>query len=108
MHQRIGAKNPVYLDNDWVIVRNYHDFCETIKENGLPSVVSFDHDLAEIHYDPKTWTEGFEYTEETGDDCARWLIEYCKDNDEDLPVCFVHSMNPVGTENIKRTLNKTK
>lgn len=103
MHLRIGAKNPIYLE-DWEIVRNYDEFVDCIEKKGLPTHVSFDHDLAEVHYDHETWIEGFKYTEETGNDCAKWLVEYVRKNNLELPICFVHSMNPVGTENIKRTL----
>ena len=46
----------LYLDDvripqteGWEIVRNYDDFVKWIEENGLPDIVSFDHDLAEVH-----------------------------------------------------------
>ena len=45
-----------------------------------------------------------EYFEKTGYDCAKWLVEYCLNNDLDLPFCFVHSMNPVGKDNINHLL----
>jgi len=52
----------LYLDDvrcpkteGWDIVRTYDDFVSWITKNGLPDEVSFDHDLAEIHYDPKTY-----------------------------------------------------
>ena len=38
--------------------------------------------------------------EKTGYDCAKWLVEYCLDNDLSLPKYQVHSMNPVGKKNI--------
>lgn len=91
---------PLYRKEEWYIVRNYHEFVDCITKNGSPKIVSFDHDLAEIHYDPATWREGFKYEEETGLDCAKWLINYCMDNNKKLPFCLVHSMNPVGRENI--------
>ena len=60
----------LYLDDvripqteGWEIVRNYDDFVKWIEENGLPDIVSFDHDLAEVHYDPSTWRQSFEYHE---------------------------------------------
>lgn len=91
---------PLYRLEEWVIVRNYNEFVNYINENGLPSLVSFDHDLAEIHYDPSTWRESFVYEEETGYDCAKWLVEYCMNNNEKLPNYLCHSMNPHGRENI--------
>lgn len=73
-----------------------------VHKNGLPELVSFDHDLADIHYDPSTWTESFIYKEKTGKDCAKWLIDYCLDNNQKFPKYIVHSMNTVGKENIIR------
>ena len=43
-------------------------------------------------------------TEKTGNDCAKWLLEYCYENDLKLPQCMVHSANPVGADNIRKTL----
>lgn len=80
-----------YYDYEWVIVRNYTDFCEFVKSNGLPDIVSFDHDIA-------SFIEG---EEKTGKDCAMFLIDYCIDNDLDFPTYFIHSANPVGESNIK-------
>jgi hypothetical protein len=52
--------NPrIYWDEEWVVVKNYKQFCDWIKRNGLPNIVSFDHDLADIHYnvDFEDWKE---------------------------------------------------
>jgi hypothetical protein len=96
----------MYRLKQWEIVRNYDEFVSIIFEKGIPSIVSFDHDLAEIHYDPSTWTEGFKYHEKTGLDCAKYLIQICQDFKVDwLPEWYVHSMNPVGGENIKNYIN---
>lgn len=101
----------LYLDDiripkteGWDIVRNYDEFTAWIKLNGLPDVISFDHDLADIHYDPSTWTQSFTYLEKTGLDCAKWLVWYCIDNKLKLPTYFCHSANPVGKENILKLL----
>lgn len=100
MHRRIGDKNPIYLE-EWVIVRNYKEFVKAVSENFQAIThISFDHDLADIHYDPKTWRESFAYHEETGYDCARWLLLFYREHNKELPIMFVHSMNPVGTERI--------
>ena len=103
--------NPVELRKefrlfDWVIVRNYNSFVQTILKEGLPSHISFDHDLAEIHYNSMNYSESFEYFEETGYDCAKWLIDFCKKNNKPLPIWYVHSLNPIGADNIKNLLNK--
>lgn len=96
----------LYRLERWDIVRNYKEFVAFIESNGIPDVVSFDHDLADAHYDPDTWKEHFKYEEETGLDCAKWLIQYCKKQGKPLPVCYCHSMNPVGKENILRELKQ--
>lgn len=70
-------------------ITNYNDFVTCITENGLPTSISFDHDLG---------------TGKSGYDCAKWLVEYCLDNDLDLPDYHVHSMNPVGKRNIEALL----
>ncbi len=96
----IHTSNPYYLDRVWIIVRTYNAFVKCIQDRGMPEIVSFDHDLAEIHYDPTTWTEGFKYEEKTGMDCAKWLVDYCLDNGILFPKWYVHSQNPVGGKSI--------
>ena len=99
---------PIYTSVDWIIVRTYDEFVKTIIENGLPEIISFDHDLADEHYSPEMYTEAHyndlydEFKEKTGYDCAKWLVNYCMDNNVKLPeTILVHSMNPVGRNNIK-------
>lgn len=109
MQARIGIKNPIYLQNDWLIARNYTSFVNTIESMGLPEFISFDHDLADEHY--KDLIDSGEvnynsYTEKTGYDCAKWLVGYCIDHKLSLPEIAVHSMNPVGTNNIINYLNQ--
>ena len=108
------TKNSIYLLNDWDIVRNYDEFINYILKNGLPSVISFDHDLADEHYVPSEYWDNYDlskefqesqsYREKTGNDCAKWLLEYCYENNLKLPQCIVHSANPVGADNIRKTL----
>jgi len=76
-----------------VWVKTFDQFVEYIKAHGFPSVISFDHDLA----DPKHDGSGYA--------CAKWLVEYCQDHDLDLPEYGVHSANPVGAENIHTLLH---
>jgi hypothetical protein len=70
----------------WIIVRNYKDFVETIRNFGLPEFISFDHDLG---------------TDDTGLTCAHWLVNYHMDNGGRFPDYYVHSQNPVGKLNIE-------
>lgn len=103
MHSRIGSRNPVYLQ-EWEVVKSYEEFVKIIEKKGIPEIVSFDHDLADEHYigGDLDIIDRTEFTEKTGYDCAVWLKQYCLENDKELPEIFIHSMNPVGTENIKR------
>ena len=103
----------------WAVVRNYDEFVKIIKERGLPSLISYDHDLSYEHYPLfeafEALAEGKEirdlktipyntYKERTGYHCAEWLIGYCEENKLPLPKYQVHSMNPVGAENIRKLL----
>ena len=94
-------KHKIYLDEDWVIARNYDEFITIIEEKGVPNFISFDHDLADNHYDNNGGKIPYDdYQEKTGYQCAIWLSEYVVDNMAPLPDYKVHSMNPVGRENI--------
>lgn len=91
-----------YNKLNWVIVRNYDEFVQIIEENGIPEVVSFDHDLAYVHYDHQNKIDYSKFIEKTGYHCAKWLISYCLDNDLEFPSeVLIHSMNVQGSENIK-------
>lgn len=98
-------RHPWYMSHyklpmmDWEIVRNYYEFVDTIQKHyldlkELPKVISFDHDLSELHY------SGDFSGEKTGYDCAKWLCDFCMEHDLDFPEYHVHSMNPIGKENI--------
>lgn len=87
---------------DWVVVRSFNEFVNTVLQKGLPVFVSFDHDLADAHY------ANMPSAEKTGYDCAKWLVDYCLDSNLNIPEFAVHSMNPVGAENIRRYLQNAK
>lgn len=97
---------PVFREDDWQIVRNYDEFVAWILENGLPIIVSFDHDLEHEHIvgpldESHLW-------EKTGYTCAKWMVDFCLHERLELPIWYVHSMNPVGAENIKKYLESFK
>ena len=108
MHTRIGALNPIYLEGEWYIVRNYNQFCKAIDEfHTKITHISYNHDLAEAHYSEKMYEGGKVYmeyletiSEKTGLDCAKYMKNFYDKAGEEYPVMFVHSMNPIGTENI--------
>jgi hypothetical protein len=96
-------------DVEWVIVRNYKDFIKTIRDNGIPKIVSFDHDLGEEHYmeyhrvKNTDFSEKIDYSrfkEKTGYDCAKWLAEYCVDKKTPIPLYYIHTLNGPGGANI--------
>lgn len=87
------------VGSNWIIARNYEDAVWCVTNYGVPGYISFDHDLAPAHY-----IVGAESNEKTGYDFAKWFGNYVTDNKLSLPKDFdytVHSMNPVGAENIR-------
>ena len=95
--------NPIFENNeDWVVVRDYHQFVNYITKFGLPDFISFDHDLSYDHYleENQSDIEYVKLNEKTGYDAAKWLINYCVENELHLPKFYVHSANPVGKQNI--------
>lgn len=102
------TQDSAYVDKEWEVVRSYDEFVDFIVDkyinhNDLPALISFDHDLADEHYyrEPDEYEK---FTEKTGYDCAKWIINFCLDSDISLPECKVHSMNPVGKHNIRTLL----
>jgi len=83
-----------YIPN-FIWVRNLKEFSDYIIKNGLPQMISFDHDIK-----PK----GFEGEHENGADCAQWLVNYCQENNISLPHCFVHSANKSKRINVENIL----
>ena len=92
----------------WTIVRSYNDFVQYIENVGrVPDFVCYDHDLADDHYknvldlhNTKGNIDYNRYKEKTGYDCAKWLVNYCIDHGIKHPPYVVHSMNPIGKQNI--------
>lgn len=94
---------PVYILHDWIVVKNYDEFTEYIKLNGIPNMISFDHDLVYEHYNYNGQSKiNYNVGEKTGYHCAQWLINHCLDGEISIPlVILIHSMNVSGSENIK-------
>lgn len=88
----------------YVIVRNYNSFCNAIinyfNESGkLPEFITFDHDLSDFDA-ANSSNPDIKPREKTGFDCAKWLVEFCIQNNLRMCEYQVHSMNPIGRENI--------
>lgn len=113
----------IYLDDiripvgNWIVVHNYIEFVDKIKELGIENIeeVSMDHDLADEHYRPSMYDPDKHYSnyytdgtfkEKTGFDCAKYLVNLCMDNNISMPQVYVHSSNPVGCENIMSMINQ--
>ena len=85
------------------VARNYQEFVDLITLRGLPKFVCYDHDLADGHYGHGLRGDEIpydSYKEKTGYDCAKWLVDYCMKKGVKHPPYVVHSMNPVGKQNI--------
>lgn len=64
---------------NFIWVKNFDEFKKFILTNGVPDFVSFDRDLGTAPI--------------TGMDCAKWLMDYCKENNIKFPKYFIHSAN---------------
>lgn len=87
----------------WVIVRSYKEFVSHISEHGIPNFIAYDNDLADEHY-AKQINDGT-FVEKTGYDCAKWMVDYCLDNNLPHPQFVAHTMNPVGRKCISHLIN---
>ena len=86
-------------DTSLIVVRSFSEAVSFVLEKGVPSFISFDHDL------------GMKEGEllETGYDFAKWLVEKDIEGIIEIPEDFsfnVHSANPVGAKNIEEYLNR--
>ena len=100
-------------DIKFEIVRDFEEFKKWIRTNGFPDIISFDHDLGldtfQKYRDKGMSKRGFKKlraagTFPSGMDAAKWLIDYCLDNDLSLCEWRVHSANPAGADNIRGLL----
>lgn len=82
------------IENDYIIIRSYTEAIYYMNKNGCPYYISFDHDLG---------------MDGTGFDVVKWMVERDLDmNGNFIPINFkfyVHSMNPIGSKNIKEYLS---
>lgn len=83
--------NQYYPNEEFIVCRTYQEAVDYVKEHGIPSFVSFDHDLGDTENE----------NEETGYTFAKFLIDHMMDNQIAKPFDYhVHSANPVGAMNI--------
>ena len=83
------TREPYFAPDESVIwVKTYDEFVSMVKgvgKNISDCIVHFDHDLGE---------------DKNGYDCAKWLIDWCIENEFTVPDYDIQSSNPVGRENI--------
>ena len=82
-----------------VIVRSFEEAINFVKENGIPTYISFDHDLG---------CDEIGNILKSGYDFAKWLVDMDIENIHKFPNNFtfdIHSANPIGKNNIKSILN---
>lgn len=82
-------------DFDITWIKSYKEFVDFVDKFGVPSNVSFDHDLGDVD-NPDN--------EKTGYDCAKYIVDYCMDNNRDIPNYRIQSDNGPGRENIDKYL----
>lgn len=100
---------PAFINKEGVIwVKNYEDFVAWIMENGLPTLIAFDHDLGEdlgrervAGGMSKRQSRKLKKGTLTGHHAAHFVIDYCVKNDIPAPNFVVQSANPVGADNIR-------
>jgi hypothetical protein len=112
---------------EWIVVRNYEEFVDKVKELGLEniSLISLDHDLGDTamqeYYTNVSPNYKLDYNnieEKTGYDCAKWIVNHYYDNYEIqesrsekkksgiiFPTIYTHSANPIGSANIMGYIN---
>jgi len=78
------------VGDNFVTVRSSLEAIEFVKKNGVPTFISFDHDLG---------------GEDTSMVFINWLIEHMLDNKCKAFDFYVHSQNPIGKKNIEGKLN---
>ena len=85
VRQYLGDQfEPSNKDTQIVWVKSYDQFYLWIKQNGMPDVIGFDHDLG---------------GKMSGADAAELVCNICVDDLLPLPEYFVQSANPVGRRN---------
>lgn len=107
MGARIG--DPTIYNKNWIVVSNYDEFARVVTDHYKEIThVSFDHDLGE-DVALEAIERGMSKTQarqklkknvKSGYDCAEFLKMFYKQVNQELPVMFIHSMNPVGTQRI--------
>lgn len=91
---RNPPKDNGVVESGWRIARTVDQAINIVMCHGMPNHIAFDHDLGES---------------DNGMDFAKWLGEYCLYYKQRPDFTFdVHSMNPIGKDNIKSYIENLK
>ena len=108
----LAQYSPIEQPYTVVWVKSYEQLVDWVKKNSLPSGFSFDHDLGQdiaIEKVKKGMSKRQARKEKknakSGMDVAKWLVEYCLDNNLKMPKFSIQSANPCGRDNIRALLN---
>lgn len=96
-----------YFTEQWTIVRDFDQFVACITKRGLPTVVSFDHDLHVSHYaiTPDNEEQYIKFLRQnswgkhkTGYDCALRIASmvFCHPTPHQCPDILCHSQSIIG------------
>lgn len=85
-------RNPP-ADRDWLVCRSSQEALDRIVDIGMPSFISFDHDLGE---------------DDTTMIFLRRLVNEVWDGQTVIPDYQIHSANPVGVENVRSFMESWK
>ena len=103
--------SPIEQPFEVIWVMDHDEFKNWIIKNGLPDGISYDYDLGldKVHIKKtmsKSALKRFRKTDEylNGADCARFLVDYCKEHDLDIPPFNIHSANKQGKVEISQIL----
>ena len=103
--------SPIGKNVEVVWVKSYLEFVDYIMNIGLPTAICFDHDLGEdvSRYYRSTGaskknSRKIKKLYRSGMDCAKWLVGYCMNTKQLIPLYNIQSANPVGKENIDSLL----
>jgi len=104
--------SPLKCAHEVIWVKDYQQFIDWITLNGLPTAICFDNDIASYvalaareKGMSKRASRKLKQFEKTGYDAAKWLVDYCIDNNLKLPLFNIQSANPAGKENIQKLLD---
>jgi len=86
---------------EWTIVRTHHEFVATIKEKGVPNLVTYDCDLTPEHYDcfrehPEEYlTRYSDFSEPCGIRSVEYLLTVCSILRRKHPEFYLHTLNSI-------------